>query len=207
MKPIDRYYFVLGDVIIRSLSWTIINTFKDKPIFSDGAIRKKLYECEADYSLGRISNEKFFIEATKISSMNMGPDEFESIIYNKVELIEGILEVIKELGKQYSLFLFSQYSPEFFDELSSRLNISDTFPDKNILYACRTGLPDLTDCLFEKIISEKWVIPGRSIWIDSDPHRTSASIRAGIDAIIFLDSKRLRREIALRGFLPLLGDE
>jgi len=207
LKPIDQYYFVLGDVIIKSLSWTIINAFNDKQIFSGGDLRKKIYKIEADYTLGRISNEEFFKEAAEISNMDLGPAEFESIITNKVELIEGILEVLKELKKQYSLFLFSQYSPEFYDGLSSRLKLNNIFPDKNIQYSCRTGLPDITGCFFKKIISDRWIIPGRSVWIDSDPHRTSASIREGIDTIIFLDSRRLRREIALRGLLPLLGDE
>ncbi len=207
MKQIDKYFFVLGGVIIKSLSWTIINTFNDKQIFSDGDIRKGIYKIETDYTLGRISKEEFFEEATKISDVDLSLAEFESIATSKVELIDGILEVLEELKKQYSLFLFSQYSPELLNGIFSRLNLGDTFLEKNILFACETGLPDLKACLFEKIISDQWITPGRSIWVDSDPHRTSASIRAGIDTIIFLDSKRLRREIALRGLLPLLGDE
>ena len=207
MKPIDRYYFVLGDVVIRSLSWTILNTFRNQQIFSNSAIRQKLYEFEIFYTLGKISKKEYFKEVAKITNMDLNPDKFESFICNKVKIIEGILEVLKELKKHYSLFLFSQYSPEFLDGLSSRLNLTGVFMDSNILYACKTGLPNLTACLFEKIISDQWITPGKSVWIDSDPHRTSASIRAGIDTIIFLDSKRLRREIALRGLLPLLGDE
>jgi len=207
LKPIDQYYFVLGDVVIKSLSRTIIDTFNDKQIFYGGDLRKKIYKIEADYTLGRISKEEFFEEAVEISNMDLDPAEFESIITDKVKLIEGILQVLEELKKQYSLFLFSQYSPEFLGELFSRLNLSNTFSAKNILYSCRTGLSDLTGCFFEKIISDQWINPRRSVWIDSDPHRTSASIRAGIDTIIFLDSKLLRREIALRGLLPLLGDE
>ena len=111
------------------------------------------------------------------------------------------------LKGKYSLFLFSQYSPEFLDLLSPRIQLNDVFPERNIKYSCSIGAVDLRIDFYKKIIAEKWIIPGKSVWIDADPHRTSASIRSGIDTIIFVEPKRLRREIALRGLLPLHGDE
>lgn len=207
MNQIDRFYFVLDNVVAKSFSWVVISSSKDNKIFSDSKVRVRLYQLEEDFFLGRISKNEFFKQASKLSNSNQNSEEFESIISSKLELNEGIREILIELKKQYALFLFSQYPPEILGCLFSKFNLSDIFLEQNILYSCKTDLPGLGFNLIEKITSDQWALTGRSVWVDSDSQRVSASIRAGIDAIIFIDSNRLRREIALRGLLPLLGNE
>jgi hypothetical protein len=207
MKPIYQFYFVLDNVVIQSLSRTIINSIKDRKTFSDSNVRRNLYIWEDKYFSGKLSKEEFINNIGKIPNLNMNAEEIKSDIIGKQKFIKGIIDILKELKEQYSLFLYSQYPPDDLLDVFSRLKAEDIFSESRILYSQKIGLSDNKSNLFNKLISDESITPGTSIWIDSNPRRTSASIRAGIDSIIFVDSKRLRREIALRGLLPLLGDE
>ncbi len=47
------------------------------------------------------------------------------------------------------------------------------------------------------------IVPGQTLWVDAHSPRTSAALRKGIDAAIFEDAWRLRRDLGMWDLLPL----
>ena len=113
MKPINQFYFVLDDVVVQSLSRTIINSTRDRKIFSDGTIRGNLYIWEEKYFSGKLTKEAFINNIVKIPYLNMDAEEVESEIIGKQKFIKGIIDILEELKEKYPLFLYSQYPPVF----------------------------------------------------------------------------------------------
>ena len=207
MNAIDHFFFVLNDAIFNSLSREIIQFLNSQQRFVDEVARQALFKFENEYIEGKYSKEKYFEKTANIFKLDMAEDELEKAIFSRIKPTHGILRVLSELHTCYSLTLFSQFSPELLHQFSSLFVLKEYFPEENILYACETGLIDQPDSLFQKLISMGRIHPGKSIWVDSNPRLTSISIRARMDAIIFQDAEKLRREIALRGLLPPLGND
>ena len=47
------------------------------------------------------------------------------------------------------------------------------------------------------------ISPGHTLWVDYHSPRTSEALRKGVDATIFVDARRLRRDLALWRLMPL----
>ena len=199
MKENVSFFFVFRDVIIRSLSWALTQKL--------GENRNDLYKLEDDYSIGRISTEAFFDQLSHILQDETKPSDIWSLIYQRSMLIEGILSILNELKEDYTLHGFSHFPPDILDKLLLKFGLDTMFDKDNIIYSAEYTESILNDSLFKRLIDENWIQPHKTVWIDAQPKRTSQAIRFDISSIIFVDARRLRREIALRGLLPLLGDE
>lgn len=207
MRSIDHFIFVLNDALCNSLSREIIQFLSTRQRLVDEAARQALFKLENDYIAGKYPKEKFFEKTAGIFKLEITAEELEKAIVDRLVPTRGIPGVLAELQTRFSLTLFSQFSPELLHQISSLSALKEYFPEESILYACEMGSTDQPVSLVKKFIAMGRIHPGKSIWVDSSSARTSASIRAGVDAIIFLNSEKLRREIALRGLLPLLGGE
>jgi hypothetical protein len=207
LNPIDHIFFVLNDAICNSLSSEIIQYLSNQQRFVDDVARQAIFKFENEYRVGKYSKEKYFEMTANIFKLDMVANELEKAIISRIKPTNGILKVLTELQTRFSLTLFSQFSPELLHQVSAVFGLKEFFPEENILYAHDAGLADQSDSLFQKLISMGKILPGKCIWVDSNSRLTSISIRSGVDAIVFLDSEKLRREIALRRLLPELGSE
>lgn len=207
MNSIDHIFFVLNDAVCNSLSREIILYLSDQQRFVDDASRQALFKFENDFIAGKYSKDEFFEVIANTFKLKIAPEELEKAIVDRIVPTQGILAVLSELQTRYSLTLFSQFSSELLHQIPSLLVLKEFIPEENILYARETGFYDQPDSLFQKLIAMGIINPRKSIWVDSNSKLTSISMRAGVDAIIFLNSEKLRRELALRGLLPLLGSE
>jgi len=171
------------------------------------ALRQPVFGLEKEFSLGRINEEQFFAQAVKLTKIEGSSEILEEKVFAGLELSEGMAGILEELIENHKVEILSQYSTELTKKILKKTYLLPKFPEDRIRYTTEMHLPDLEQCLAAKYMCEGWIQRGESIWVDADPHRTMAFIRAGIDAIIFIDSTKLRREIALRGLLPRLGGE
>ena len=57
--------------------------------------------------------------------------------------------------------------------------------------------------LLDTLIAHRVISPGHTLWVDHHSPRTSEALRKGVDAAIFVDARRLRRDLALWLLMPL----
>ena len=57
--------------------------------------------------------------------------------------------------------------------------------------------------VLDVLIAAEAILPGHTLWVDAHSPRTSAALRKGVDAAIFVDTRRLRRDLALWRLMPL----
>jgi len=207
LKQFDQYCLSLEGVVVKSLCEILIDIINSAGNIHYPVDYQTIYELTLDLALGKISEEEFLHSVFSLTGMRFETCNLKEMIVDNAPPILGIMDVLKELGEKKSLFMFSQYPPEMYDRIKTRLGLDKLIPEKNVFFTSGSGVQNLKSGIIERLIFNKWITPGKSIFIDNDSRRTSAAIRAGIDAIIFVDSRRLRREIALRGLLPKLGDE
>jgi hypothetical protein len=88
-----------------------------------------------------------------------------------------------------------------------RLSALDAY--RTLLPAERVILAPIADppVLFDRLVRDKIILPGHTLWIDHDPHRAMTAIRLGLDAALFEDAARLYRDLGLWGLVPLIPDK
>ncbi len=98
------------------------------------------------------------------------------------------------------LCLVSDYPAEWLLPALTRGGLARIFPACKIAYVADLGgFSGLLDALVERGV----IMPGQTLWVDAHSPHTSAALRKGIDAAIFEDAWRLRRDLGMWGLLPL----
>lgn len=201
MRQLNHYCFSLENVVVQSLHDAL------EKIMQGRGESQKRYDLTLALSLGKISPDDFWKEILSSSTGEVKISDLQEKVGNSLEPIDGTLKVLTELKKENTLSLFSQLPRELFASVKKHFGLQDLFADSDIFFTNEMNLKNTTADVVNYLIAGKCLNPGKSVVVDADSRRTSAAIRAGMDAIIFVDARRLRREIALRGLLPKLGDE
>ena len=203
MSNINRFYFAFDGVLIASFLETIIEVLNSESISSDVSLQD-LNRLTKELYLGKISGDDYFAEIIRLSGAKTPAVEFAALVIDRVKATSGVDEVLRELAQDYSVCVFSQLPSDIYDKIIQKLGLNSPDMEKTI-FSSHLSLSGWDDAVFTNMTSGEQKLTDACMWIDADSHMTTAAIRAGIHAIIFVDSRRLRREIALRGLLPLLG--
>jgi len=117
-----------------------------------------------------------------------------------VDALPGMPDLIAELALTLEVRLVSDYPAIWLLPALARSGLAHCFPPAEISYmADLGGFPGLLGVL----IAAGVVLPGHTLWIDAHSPRTSEALRKGVDADIFVDARRLRRDLALWRLMPL----
>jgi HAD superfamily hydrolase (TIGR01509 family) len=115
--------------------------------------------------------------------------------------LDGMEELLAELhGSKYSIHAFSNYS-SWYTLIDDSLGLSRYL--KWTCVSCLTGVrkPDAQAYLGAAAKCE--VQPAECLFVDDRPVNVDAAIAVGMDAILRLDVKQVRRELGLRGILKV----
>ena len=114
--------------------------------------------------------------------------------------LEGMPALLSDPALTCELRLVSDYPAEWLLPALARGGLARIFPASEIAYVADFwGFSGLFDALVKRGV----IVPGQTLWVDAHSPRTSAALRKGIDAAIFEDAWRLRRDLGMWGLLPL----
>lgn len=111
----------------------------------------------------------------------------------------GMAEVLDALHHRLELWLVSSSLSQQVAAVISKNSLDRWFEDEAIY-----SLPEYISghqALLQSLVEAGVIIPGKSLWIDHHPVRTMLAVRQGIDASVFVDSKRLYRDLGLWGII------
>jgi beta-phosphoglucomutase-like phosphatase (HAD superfamily) len=120
----------------------------------------------------------------------------------QVGLLPGMKPLIEELSANFKLYLVSDYPRRWLKRIVENTGLVQYFKDDDTLVLAEEDAPHTYPELFESVARTFGIQPGSSLWIDHSSPHTSWAIRQGIDAIVFVDAQRLRRELGMRNLLP-----
>lgn len=113
-------------------------------------------------------------------------------------MVEGMYELVQELSEAgYGLYLLSNAALRH-DEYWPRYPVSRFFGDRLLISAHeKITKPDPR---FYRLALERFSLdPAECLFIDDVPVNAEGAVYCGIDAIVFRDAQRLRRELRARG--------
>lgn len=194
MKPIQRYFFMAGGVILPRLSAQVIGILEKRGNPLNESQRLALFDLERALFNGTLPVTDYF----KRVNAAVAPQQaltLESFL-QEIEVDSGALLVADDLRQNSQCILLSNYPPEWLAALDQRTGVCAHFD--RVLPLQGMGCEDDRAAVFSRLYTAGELAAGTSLLVDANPFRTTMAIRRGVDAIIYVDERRLRRELRLR---------
>jgi len=108
-------------------------------------------------------------------------------------------DLIAELALTLEVRLVSDYPSVWLLPALARSGLAGYFPAAEISYVADLGG---SAGILGALIATRVILPGHTLWVDGHSPRTSEALRKGVAADIFVDARRLRRDLSLWRLVP-----
>ena len=202
MKPVKKFFFWTGGVILPRIVSATIELLEKKSRHSLlNHQRFLLYEAEKDLAMGRMTPEAYLIQSCSLIDGLISPDNLCRELIEWMKVDTGALSTAMDLMQSSQVYLVSDYPRAWNQASQNQMKMISQFTANNVIYSAEMQLEDPFSSVFEELTAGGVIEQGASLWVDAHPLRISAAIRSGMDAIIYVDERRLRRELNLRQLL------
>jgi hypothetical protein len=196
---ITRFMFVAGGALFPSPA-AVPASFLGRDRGLSPALAMALLEASSLLSSGASDARQFCASAAEsCGAQGEAAARLYECFAGGVAALPGMPEMVRELAATSEIFLASDYPPEWLLPALSHSGLAPYCPEDGVVYTA--GLGGYSG-LFARLVEAGAIVPGHTIWVDSHSRRTSEALRKGIDAAIFVDAPRLRRDLGLWGLLP-----
>lgn len=113
----------------------------------------------------------------------------------------GMGELLKELSSDFKMWLFCEGAEEELAPILEGLQLERVIPRIRWLFASELFRADIPGRLIRQLVRRTAARREDLLWIDDRPSVTAGVIRAGMNAAVFVDAFRLRRNLVLRGLV------
>ncbi len=199
----DTLLFWMDGVVTTSLAEVTIRQLET--IIDDRlgiAERLEIRDWALELQLGRIDGTTFCRNALALTQAPLAETELASRIERSIMPIPGVLDVVGELVGEYGLWLIAHCPREWLVPVFERLDLVRLFPGDSILVCPESGLSGLLPDVFYLAAQQAGKPFEDCLLVAADSAITTAAVNVGLNAIIFTDAHRLRRELSLRQLLP-----
>ena len=113
----------------------------------------------------------------------------------------GVEPFLAEVSVHFKLWLFCEAPHEVVTPTLLRLRLDRFFPRDRWLFSSTACNADRAESLIERLPQITGASLGELLWIDDRAAVDAAVLRAGLNAVAYVDPFRLRRNLVLRGLL------
>ena len=113
----------------------------------------------------------------------------------------GVEPFLAEVSVHFKLWLFCEAPYEVVTPTLLRLRLDRFFPRDRWLFSSTACNADRAESLIERLPQIIGASLGELLWIDDRAAVDAAVLRAGLNAVAYVDPFRLRRNLVLRGLL------
>ena len=197
MKTINKYFFVVGDIFLPRLSRLTVRMLEEHGVVVKEKERVGIHNLGTTLLTGDLSGHDYFLQLKFLVNAKFPLGEND--LFKSLSLNSGALSVVDALGRNNEVILFSDFPKPWLTKISQIGCLIDHF--QQVIYSQEINCNNLREDVFDRLMATHEIQAGNSLWVDSDPFRTSIAIRRSIDSIIYVDKRRLLRELNLRSLL------
>jgi hypothetical protein len=118
-----------------------------------------------------------------------------------VRLADGIQDLLTSLNGVLDAWLFCEIAEAVMAPTMERLMLDRCVPRSRWLFSSGRFRVEMPGELIARLMERMAARREELLWVDDRPAVTAALIRAGMNAVAFVDPFRLRRNLVLRGLL------
>ena len=198
---ITRLTLMAGGVVLPSLPEAAASFLAPGRELPAGQ-RRALLEASLPLADGREPPARFCARAAAICGAlgETAAAQLDERLADELTPLAGIPALLLDPALTCELRLVSDYPAEWLLPALKRSGLARIFPAGEIAYVADLGgfLG-----LFDALVERRVIVPGQTLWVDAHSPHTSAALRKGIDAAIFEDARRFRRDLGMWRLIPL----
>jgi putative hydrolase of the HAD superfamily len=176
------------------------NIFFDKiaeysPLSEDEVIREVLahLELSRSFDMGKVTPEKFYLQATQIFKAKIDKTAFFSIYNDIFSLNMPIVGLLKSLQSRYKLVLCSNTDVERFGFVKKKFPAVMLFEKYVVSY--EVGFMKPHPRIYEAALEEAGTKPEESVFIDDREENIIAAEKLGLQTILLNPDTNLEHEL------------
>jgi hypothetical protein len=195
---IDHLVFWADGVVVTpaaAAAWRVLAPGREP----DTKTRLELHRLEQGLADGTIPPDEFCARLVDLGRESLSGADLIETLPERIAPIAGMPEVLEDLAcRQITLSLVCGAPRQWILPALQRAGLARLFPEDQVLIAAEWGgFPALLDALLE----HGRITPGRSLWVDHHSLRTTATLRHGIDAAVFVHARQFYRDLGLWGLV------
>lgn len=197
MKTIHRLFFVLGDIFLPRVYSVSLELFKKRDLVPVDQDRIGIHSLESALLTGSLTEHDFLHRIASLFSKKIPITE--SDLLSSLRVDRRPLSVASNLRKDKEVILFSDYPKSWLEMIDCNVDLIGLF--NKVIYSQDLRCSNIQEDILTRLKMIGEIQEGSSLWVDKNSLRTTRAIHDGIDAIIYVDERRLRRELHLRSLL------
>jgi phosphoglycolate phosphatase-like HAD superfamily hydrolase len=169
---------------------------------ADASTRMEIIDLATQMNLGRVDGLSFCQSVVDLVQVPMNAEDLAATIQADVQPIPGMHRLLQDLKEAYNLWLIATCPSDWLETIRERVEVLKFFPADAIVQRPESGLKRLVPDVLE-LAQESAGAPTEScLFVARKSAITTAAVNLSLNAIIFADARRLRRELAMRKLLP-----
>jgi putative hydrolase of the HAD superfamily len=182
-----------GDCVQRELA--------KKLNMSEEKIKKEYKSLLQDFMKTKLSKEEFFEKFISALDSSKNSNEFFYLLEIIPDLNTELLEFIKNLKKQYKIYLLSNNVSELFEQYEKKINFNDYFDLMFLSHELK--ISKTQDEIWDVLLSKVNCRPEELLFIDNKESYLEFARKRGIKTILFKNNEQVKKEInKLKPFTP-----
>lgn len=147
---------------------------------------------------GKHSEDEYIQELLRGTDWGITVDEFKNIIRENLNIpLDGMIELVKDLQKNYNIILLSDHIKEWVEYILENNHELEVFKKRYFSY--EIGMMKSDEGTFKYILELENLDARETIFIDDSPSNVEMARDAGIDGIVFNNIEELKTELTKRG--------
>lgn len=168
----------------------------------DDASQLELILCSRELSAGILDAQNFLSKLQGLTDDEVSLDELEYRVLAEAVCATELKEIIKDLQEEFVLWLFADLPPSWVQTIVDTSHLEEVFPSERLLNLNVQSKAVDDEGLIRGLIKNGELHWGSALLVDRNARRSSTAIRMGLDAAIYVDPRRLRRDFRLWGIFP-----
>lgn len=159
-----------------------------------------------DFECGKISGQEFFdllCKELKIPENTRPPYDLFVQAFNHIfKPNDAVLNIMSRLSLQYTIGIISNTNKLHYDYLIETYPVLKQIPYQVLSF--ETGLRKPDRRMYEIIVSRAGIDPSDVLMIDDKRENIEGAHTAGFDAILYMNTETLHKELAKRNLLSMV---
>jgi hypothetical protein len=199
---ISHLVFRLEGVLVQTLDGALLEEAggPDAPVL-DPSIRLALRDLCSDLRAGRVGWEAWCAKAVRLAGYPRDERTFSDRVLGRLCLGAGVEQFLVEAETRFTLWLFCEAPEPAIAPVLVRLGLERLLPRSRWIFSSTLWQAGSAGALIARLSGITGAAPGELLWIDDRAAVDAALLRAGLNAVAYVDPFRLRRNLVLRGLL------
>ena len=206
MRRINRLMFWFGGVLAPRVSNIIEDLLESRGSSLSAPDRLSLRNLEKVLALGQVSQAEFCQVVCDLSSSVLSTADISARLESGLPVSRDLPPLLDELAECCPLFILSDFPHDWLFSSFQEYDFSKHFPESSIRFT-RDYRAESYPSLLSTLVQSDILHPGTTLLVDSTPERVHLTVRSGIDVAIFVDARRLRRDLVLWDILDPLTSQ